>query len=402
MVEGVPSHIGQNAPAVLVLDLTGTNLFAWNVRAKPCIASHEIDAFRHGDRISAERDSDHPGWFKLVDKSGWVKEKHEDQPVWNLASSLDVDPRDDASIDSDPSRGSDGPQGCAKDFDDDKGSKCAEDMDTSFEDMEDMSPVSASSSGSQSRAAIPDQAMLKALLPIPFAGTCYFLHDEMATQNVNESTSAASTTSRWFTGQCHKIPFEVETVALVSVKHAVAPRWADLCDTDEDDDDVSTATPTSMLQTHDMGKECKLRMDGEQVETQPVNTFLIEEHAAKKSSRSQRRNREMLQKKCKTQFCKYLTENGKCPFEDACWFSHDDIYGDSEPKSLTNAQDDMMISVVDPAVRKPQKQTRNKDLKKKKNKTQMCQYLINDGCCQFGDSCWFAHAAEELRANDII
>ena len=36
------------------------------------------------------------------------------------------------------------------------------------------------------------------------------------------------------------------------------------------------------------------------------------------------------------------------------------------------------------------------DMKKAKQKTQLCIHWTKTGCCSRGDSCWFAHGEEEL------
>jgi hypothetical protein len=47
-------------------------------------------------------------------------------------------------------------------------------------------------------------------------------------------------------------------------------------------------------------------------------------------------------------------------------------------------------------IRNPRARARNNALLKRKKKTQMCQHLLAEGHCRFGDSCWFAHSSDEI------
>jgi hypothetical protein len=281
-----------------VLDLSeSANVFAWRLRAEPDILTAEIDEFHHGDRIRATSLPAHPGWLKLVGKRGWVKESHEDHPVWKLASSMDLDEPSSSAAESSSSAA----------VSDDLADKGIAHKKKALEsDCEE--PSITGSSGSQSGP------VNRAVMPIPFTGKCYAI-GRLVDDNQPKLPSATVPT-KWFTGQSCKLPgTRIE---------ASKPRWADISDEDTEDTpwSVKPVTIAESLESTSCGSSCV-----------------------------------------------------------------------SEPLDLVAMPSEVNV------VRNPNRQARNKSLLKKRNKTQLCRYVAQDGCCPFSETCWFAHSAEELRMN---
>lgn len=185
-----------NAPEQYVLDFTGTDhLHTWRLRAEPHMEADEVDEFRHGDKISAVRDPNHPGWLKLVQKSGWVKEAHEGLLVWKVAQSLDSDPGTCTSLDAsfNMSKAKD-----SKNYD-----ESGEDKAPSF--------TGASASGSKSNDNV-----------WAYRGPSYRLGNDAQVQ--------------WFTGQSYRldpVPCQASSTDK-SMTLLSRPRWADMADSGED------------------------------------------------------------------------------------------------------------------------------------------------------------------------
>lgn len=383
MAEGLQSDVVSHAPENFVLDLTGTDRYSWRLRSEPCMDADEIDEFHHGDKISAVRDMAHPGWLKLMDACGWVKESHDDRPVWKIAESQCSSQVLEESTSMPSSSGSKSTEDFAKR----SSSKCS----TDFAE-ENISSSLAGSSGSQNTAVVQSQAML---LPIPFTGKFHRICDKEDCRTLETSISTVSNT-RWFTGQCYRVALthaeaSVQATSYLHTGVAERPRWADMEDTDEED--VAIIPKPHVIE---MKEEL---LDG-------ASRGLTDQSLP--NSRSRQRNRALMQKKQKTQLCKYLSEKGACPFGDACWFAHNENDlrdqgnkenddGSGVPSSgKTLSQDEMPICNENPC-RDQRRRAKNKDLLKKRNRTELCQYFKDQQCCKFGDSCWFAHSVTEIR-----
>mmetsp|Transcript_127568 Transcript_127568/g.221195 ORF Transcript_127568/g.221195 Transcript_127568/m.221195 type:complete len:438 (+) Transcript_127568:84-1397(+) len=420
------------APDFYFLNLAGTDRFSWRLRSEPCMNADEIAEFYHGDRIKAVRDVCHPGWLKLVDKPGWVKEAHEEQLVWKTAQS-----QSNAQVaDSEPTT-----SGCKDDTDlaGKDASKCSTEL--SSEDLEDVSPSSSGSSGSQN-SSTPQGHTLSPALPRFFTGKSCRIGDE-SSPHALVTSSIAST--RWFTGQSCKIDLmPVEGSSIVDKKpspHTARPRWADMEDTDEEDmssTPVFRKIPTEQsfdekhleiqlacmpcsdqpnqsiventpevdtIKVLAVDEPCAEPLDGKHHDAQFLCEPSSNEQVVLKPKR-QKRNRELLQRRNKTKMCQYMTNEGACAFGDSCWFAHSasDLkdQGDAEkeidptPPPPAKVQDEE-VHHSEKVVQNPGKQKRNKALLKKRNKTEFCRYLQDKGCCPFSETCWFAHSAEEIR-----
>mmetsp|Transcript_4295 Transcript_4295/g.8367 ORF Transcript_4295/g.8367 Transcript_4295/m.8367 type:complete len:438 (-) Transcript_4295:65-1378(-) len=420
------------APDFYFLNLAGTDRFSWRLRSEPCMNADEIAEFYHGDRIKAVRDVCHPGWLKLVDKPGWVKEAHEEQLVWKTAQS-----QSNAQVaDSEPTT-----SGCKDDTDlaGKDASKCSTEL--SSEDLEDVSPSSSGSSGSQN-SSTPQGHTLSPALPRFFTGKSCRIGDE-SSPHALVTSSIAST--RWFTGQSCKIDLmPVEGSSIVDKKpspHTARPRWADMEDTDEEDmssTPVFRKIPTEQsfdekhleiqlacmpcsdqpnqsiventpevdtIKVLAVDEPCSEPLDGKHHDAQFLCEPSSNEQVVLKPKR-QKRNRELLQRRNKTKMCQYMTNEGACAFGDSCWFAHSasDLkdQGDAEkeidptPPPPAKVQDEE-VHHSEKVVQNPGKQKRNKALLKKRNKTEFCRYLQDKGCCPFSETCWFAHSAEEIR-----
>jgi len=467
MAEVVHSDSGTRSAEVYILNLAGTDRYSWRLRSEPCMDADEIAEFRHGDRINAVRDVSHPGWLKLVDTPGWVKEAHEQQLVWKTAQS-----QSNAQVaDSEPTT-----SGCKDDTDlaGKDASKCSTEL--SSEDLEDVSPSSSGSSGSQN-SSTPQGHTLSPALPRFFTGKSCRIGDE-SSPHALVTSSIAST--RWFTGQSCKIDLmPVEGSSIVDKKpspHTARPRWADMEDTDEEDsggtprfckkltersfaenrqythlgrmpcfdlpiqDTVENTPDADTVNTIAADAKCGVRLDDMHHDAQLVSEFSINEQIVLKPKRHQR-NRDLLQRKNKTQMCQYLAKTGSCPFGSSCWFAHsacelkeqgnvekkmpcfdlpnqdtventpkvdtfDQIAADEERGARLDKHHDAQISngfsINERVVLKPKRHKRNQDLLHQKNKTQMCQYMAKEGSCPFGDKCWFAHAASDLKGDFAI
>mmetsp|Transcript_91306 Transcript_91306/g.167738 ORF Transcript_91306/g.167738 Transcript_91306/m.167738 type:complete len:441 (-) Transcript_91306:49-1371(-) len=423
------------APDFYFLNLAGTDRFSWRLRSEPCMNADEIAEFYHGDRIKAVRDVCHPGWLKLVDKPGWVKEAHEEQLVWKTAQS-----QSNAQVaDSEPTT-----SGCKDDTDlaGKDASKCSTEL--SSEDLEDVSPSSSGSSGSQN-SSTPQGHTLSPALPRFFTGKSCRIGDE-SSPHALVTSSIAST--RWFTGQSCKIDLmPVEGSSIVDKKpspHTARPRWADMEDTDEEDmssTPVFRKIPTEQsfdekhleiqlacmpcsdqpnqsiventpevdtIKVLAVDEPCAEPLDGKHHDAQFLCEPSSNEQVVLKPKR-QKRNRELLQRRNKTKMCQYMTNEGACAFGDSCWFAHSasDLkdQGDAEkeidptppPPAKVQDEEDEEVHHSEKVVQNPGKQKRNKALLKKRNKTEFCRYLQDKGCCPFSETCWFAHSAEEIR-----
>lgn len=451
MAEVVPPDSGALAPEIYVLNLAGTDRFSWRLRSAPCMNADEVAEFRHGDKIRAVRVALYPGWLKLVDKSGWVKEAHEEQPVWKAAessSSAQAVELESTST-SDPSECKDAPGFAGKNK-----SKC------SSEDMEDMSPSSAVSSGSQTSSAAQAHNF-SFNLPVPFKGKSCRIGDE---ENFLPAVTSTGTTMRWFTGPSCKIalaPSEISAIKSVnSGWQAAKPRWADMEDTDEEDVDASPRPCKGDVELTFGEKQLNIPVADavdNVLEPAKMSIVAVEHHAdglvqeprvlsepwmaqqvVSKPNR-QNRNRQLLQKNNKTQMCKYLAKEGGCPFGDNCWFAHsestneedvnaspgyckgdvellsdekqlnipfDDAHSSDKfdeeavDNTLEPAKDTQVVSeplMAQQGVLKPTRRKRNRELLQRNNKTQMCKYLAKDGVCPFGATCWFAHSENDLK-----
>mmetsp|Transcript_127567 Transcript_127567/g.221193 ORF Transcript_127567/g.221193 Transcript_127567/m.221193 type:complete len:438 (+) Transcript_127567:83-1396(+) len=432
MAEVVHSDSGTCSAEVYILNLAGTDRYSWRLRSEPCMDADEIAEFRHGDRINAVRDVSHPGWLKLVDTPGWVKEAHEQQLVWKTAQS-----QSNAQVaDSEPTT-----SGCKDDTDlaGKDASKCSTEL--SSEDLEDVSPSSSGSSGSQN-SSTPQGHTLSPALPRFFTGKSCRIGDE-SSPHALVTSSIAST--RWFTGQSCKIDLmPVEGSSIVDKKpspHTARPRWADMEDTDEEDmssTPVFRKIPTEQsfdekhleiqlacmpcsdqpnqsiventpevdtIKVLAVDEPCAEPLDGKHHDAQFLCEPSSNEQVVLKPKR-QKRNRELLQRRNKTKMCQYMTNEGACAFGDSCWFAHSasDLkdQGDAEkeidptPPPPAKVQDEE-VHHSEKVVQNPGKQKRNKALLKKRNKTEFCRYLQDKGCCPFSETCWFAHSAEEIR-----
>mmetsp|Transcript_151177 Transcript_151177/g.261939 ORF Transcript_151177/g.261939 Transcript_151177/m.261939 type:complete len:438 (+) Transcript_151177:90-1403(+) len=432
MAEVVHSDSGTRSAEVYILNLAGTDRYSWRLRSEPCMDADEIAEFRHGDRINAVRDVSHPGWLKLVDTPGWVKEAHEQQLVWKTAQS-----QSNAQVaDSEPTT-----SGCKDDTDlaGKDASKCSTEL--SSEDLEDVSPSSSGSSGSQN-SSTPQGHTLSPALPRFFTGKSCRIGDE-SSPHALVTSSIAST--RWFTGQSCKIDLmPVEGSSIVDKKpspHTARPRWADMEDTDEEDmssTPVFRKIPTEQsfdekhleiqlacmpcsdqpnqsiventpevdtIKVLAVDEPCSEPLDGKHHDAQFLCEPSSNEQVVLKPKR-QKRNRELLQRRNKTKMCQYMTNEGACAFGDSCWFAHSasDLkdQGDAEkeidptPPPPAKVQDEE-VHHSEKVVQNPGKQKRNKALLKKRNKTEFCRYLQDKGCCPFSETCWFAHSAEEIR-----
>mmetsp|Transcript_112661 Transcript_112661/g.206764 ORF Transcript_112661/g.206764 Transcript_112661/m.206764 type:complete len:441 (-) Transcript_112661:61-1383(-) len=435
MAEVVHSDSGTRSAEVYILNLAGTDRYSWRLRSEPCMDADEIAEFRHGDRINAVRDVSHPGWLKLVDTPGWVKEAHEQQLVWKTAQS-----QSNAQVaDSEPTT-----SGCKDDTDlaGKDASKCSTEL--SSEDLEDVSPSSSGSSGSQN-SSTPQGHTLSPALPRFFTGKSCRIGDE-SSPHALVTSSIAST--RWFTGQSCKIDLmPVEGSSIVDKKpspHTARPRWADMEDTDEEDmssTPVFRKIPTEQsfdekhleiqlacmpcsdqpnqsiventpevdtIKVLAVDEPCAEPLDGKHHDAQFLCEPSSNEQVVLKPKR-QKRNRELLQRRNKTKMCQYMTNEGACAFGDSCWFAHSasDLkdQGDAEkeidptppPPAKVQDEEDEEVHHSEKVVQNPGKQKRNKALLKKRNKTEFCRYLQDKGCCPFSETCWFAHSAEEIR-----
>lgn len=296
-----------------ILDFGGTELQSWRLREEPDLDAGEIGEFHHGDTITAVKDQAHPGWLKLADKAGWVKESHEDYLVWKIAKFWDPAPAACAPP------ASDSPASSSKDCE----------KDNSF------APSKASSSGSEGSSTAQDRALVEARLPPrPFMGQGYRLGDEgglcSLAFHAADDGSAKSEVSRWFTGQSYRIALAVEEeeksdgVAAALKARAARPRWADMADTDEEEVESDSEDSQGLhLASKEENPPDELQESGAEAwqEIPPEREPETEQQCLQKSRR-QKRNKKLLQKNGKTQMCRYLVEQGSCPFGDACWFAH--------------------------------------------------------------------------------
>jgi len=394
----------------------------------------EIEGFLHDHRINAVRDADHPGWLKLVDKSGWVKEDHEGCPVWKSAQFQSGT----QAVESDSiSFAGSSASACGKEFDGDDASRLPSKCSTGFAG-ENISPSSVSSE-SQSSSPVHAHALAGAL-PIPFTGTSY----RIGAKNDSRILITSNVTNmQWFTGQSYKIaptPSEAAstketTAAANSAACAARKRWADMEDSDEetpatvhsaacaakqrwadmeDSDEENDGNRGNIPMLHkadmeDVDKGNEDPLDGKHLETRLANTPLSDQRVVL-NPRRQKRNRDLLQRKNKTQICKHLEEKGMCPFGASCWFAHSeselqandhvnqDIAHDM-PHAYHAKFHDEVVPQNESVIRHPHRQARNRELLKRRNKTELCRYLVEQGCCPFGKTCWFAHGIEEMYAN---
>mmetsp|Transcript_96280 Transcript_96280/g.176167 ORF Transcript_96280/g.176167 Transcript_96280/m.176167 type:complete len:486 (+) Transcript_96280:94-1551(+) len=466
------------APDFYFLNLAGTDRFSWRLRSEPCMNADEIAEFYHGDRIKAVRDVCHPGWLKLVDKPGWVKEAHEEQLVWKTAQSqpssqvMDLEPSSGGCKDA-KLAGKDASKCSAGVSEGRDASKCSAKL--SAEDISDISPSSACSNGSRTSPCPTAHAhALSPALPRFFTGKSCSIGDG---ENSHAVVTGNIVPTRWFTGQSCKIdlmPFERSST--MDKKPAMRPRWADMEDTDEEDsggtprfckkltersfaenrqythlgrmpcfdlpiqDTVENTPDADTVNTIAADAKCGVRLDDMHHDAQLVSEFSINEQIVLKPKRHQR-NRDLLQRKNKTQMCQYLAKTGSCPFGSSCWFAHsacelkeqgnvekkmpcfdlpnqdtventpkvdtfDQIAADEERGARLDKHHDAQISngfsINERVVLKPKRHKRNQDLLHQKNKTQMCQYMAKEGSCPFGDKCWFAHAASDLKGDFAI
>mmetsp|Transcript_56196 Transcript_56196/g.99713 ORF Transcript_56196/g.99713 Transcript_56196/m.99713 type:complete len:449 (+) Transcript_56196:88-1434(+) len=431
------------APDFYFLNLAGTDRFSWRLRSEPCMNADEIAEFYHGDRIKAVRDVCHPGWLKLVDKPGWVKEAHEEQLVWKTAQSqpssqvMDLEPSSGGCKDA-KLAGKDASKCSAGVSEGRDASKCSAKL--SAEDISDISPSSACSNGSRTSPCPTAHAhALSPALPRFFTGKSCSIGDG---ENSHAVVTGNIVPTRWFTGQSCKIdlmPFERSST--MDKKPAMRPRWADMEDTDEEDmssTPVFRKIPTEQsfdekhleiqlacmpcsdqpnqsiventpevdtIKVLAVDEPCAEPLDGKHHDAQFLCEPSSNEQVVLKPKR-QKRNRELLQRRNKTKMCQYMTNEGACAFGDSCWFAHSasDLkdQGDAEkeidptPPPPAKVQDEE-VHHSEKVVQNPGKQKRNKALLKKRNKTEFCRYLQDKGCCPFSETCWFAHSAEEIR-----
>eukprot|EP00931_Biecheleriopsis_adriatica_P076399 TRINITY_DN5010_c0_g1_i1.p1 TRINITY_DN5010_c0_g1~~TRINITY_DN5010_c0_g1_i1.p1 ORF type:complete len:389 (-),score=73.39 TRINITY_DN5010_c0_g1_i1:76-1155(-) len=353
-----------------VLDLCGTDLHAWRLRQQPNVDAKEIGEFHHGDVIGALEDAAHPGWLKLSGKPGWVKASYEDHPVWKVAPSQDSGPPE---VDPDATMSS---------------AKCKEKTCSKSN-----SSGSSNSSGDQSPTLTAAAACPAPIFP--FLGPGYRLADDEG--------------SAWFTGASTRIAEDDVTIE----KKAARPRWADMGDTTDEEEEQKQDFEDSSA-----GKPLGKHSVADQQHQQGL----------RKPKRKQR-NQDLLQRRKKAQFCRYLLQQGACPFGDKCWFAHsegevqagmgvhEDTLVGTAVAGIVSDVDSAIVKVsakttlaIDPeevevqnsapnenTIRNPHRHARNKDLLQKKNKTQLCKYMADSGACRFGDSCWFAHSESELQ-----
>eukprot|EP00930_Biecheleria_cincta_P091548 TRINITY_DN81137_c0_g1_i1.p1 TRINITY_DN81137_c0_g1~~TRINITY_DN81137_c0_g1_i1.p1 ORF type:complete len:397 (-),score=70.90 TRINITY_DN81137_c0_g1_i1:65-1255(-) len=374
-------------------DLASADICSWRLRAAPHLNADEVGVFRHGDRINALRDSEHSQWLRLTDGTGWVKECHEGNPVWQIEQNA-----------------------CTKAvFPSPAAMSCVKKDVAKLSETKTASP----SSGSQS---IPQGGHgLRDLMPLPFAGQGHSLGDQCqwftgksCKLGPDESREKVPLKQRWADVEDSDDSDSLSTVASLprssKVPISMRERWADMEDTD-DEEDVSISgapIPSSPLQglTSQNSKddtEKPLPLDSE-VSTEA--SMPIEQQALR-NPRRKKRNQALLARKNKTQLCQHLADKGFCPFGDDCWFAHSpsvlqtdaqaDAIATSSPIELDRRQEEETSDSVSDDIRKPRQRARNQALLKRKNKTQFCRYLQDTGCCPFEGKCWFAHDTQEIQ-----
>jgi len=415
MVVGVPSDFGPRAPELFVLSLAGTDRWSWRLRAEPCADTDEIDHFKHGDIIHAERDAGHPGWLKLVDKTGWVKEDHEDLPVWTSVQSqssaevVGLEPISFADPESDSVN-----MGFADRSSASEGSK---DFDGEF----------SVSDGSQS--SLPVQAhVLASALPIPFTGTSYSICDKDVSRML--ITSSVTTNMQWFTGQSCRIaptPSETstkETIVPTVVAHSAAveakQRWADM----EDSDEETSSTEETAVVAHNAAFEAKQRWaDMEDSDEEPSSTkeATVVAHSAAFAARRRWADMEDSDEETTVEDSDEVTASTNqttVVAHSAAEESTDAVHSatcaaKSHWADMKDSDEDHMGNIPRPhkadmedasdqQVSNPRRQKRNRDLLQRKNKTQLCRYVAETGMCPFGDKCWFAHNESEVKPDGNV
>lgn len=331
-------------PEVYILNLAGTDRFSWRLRSDPCMDADEIAQLHHGDKINAVRDVAYPGWLKLVDTPGWVKEAHEEQLVWKTAQSQ---PSAQVTGFEPTSRG------C-------KDSKLTEEhvpncsAKLHAQDISSISPSSASSNGHNMTSTGQVHALSSAL-PRFFTGkSCRIGVGDYS--HVVVTGDAAP--SRWFTGQSCKIaPVPSEKSTLVAKKDALRPRWADMEDTDEED---INSTPRLCQTEHPFDfKHLDVQLPGFDLHSEGI-----------------------------------VQNTPEVDAQDTVGDEHSLEHLGDKHRDVQLVRDS---SINERVILKPKRHKRNRELLQRKSKTQMCQYMAKEGSCPFGDSCWFAHSTRDLK-----
>eukprot|EP00930_Biecheleria_cincta_P066689 TRINITY_DN5291_c0_g1_i1.p1 TRINITY_DN5291_c0_g1~~TRINITY_DN5291_c0_g1_i1.p1 ORF type:complete len:377 (-),score=76.54 TRINITY_DN5291_c0_g1_i1:123-1253(-) len=355
-------------------DLAGQDLHSWRLREAPHMDAKEIGVFYHGDRINAVRDL---GWLKLTDGSGFVKESHGGHLVWKLAQSSR--PR----VASTPATT---PTSCAKkEFsaasDEKSVSSASGSQSSALVMLQSYSPPTPYS-GTGYTLDHPKQWFTGKSFKIGPAEP----EDKCDYEGSDNSASASAKISpmadrqRWADMEDTDDEEPTSSTDMLANLDPAPCLAAEDCRKDGesslsqelDEIEVSTvaSTPrasqavrnpkrkqrnqallrrrckTQLCQhltekgTCPFGNECWFAHSEHELQT-PDSAEIVDsclpnvpdekplseevsspEEAVGKPCR-RRRNQALLQKKSKTEFCRYLQDQGCCPFEGKCWFAHD-------------------------------------------------------------------------------
>eukprot|EP00928_Gymnodinium_smaydae_P039160 TRINITY_DN2680_c1_g3_i1.p1 TRINITY_DN2680_c1_g3~~TRINITY_DN2680_c1_g3_i1.p1 ORF type:complete len:353 (-),score=34.82 TRINITY_DN2680_c1_g3_i1:124-1065(-) len=276
-----------------MLDFGGTDLHAWRLRAEPCTAAAEIGEFHHGDTIRATREIDHPGWLKLLPGPGWVKESHDGKHVWKVAITKDV---------------TSSPVHCARASPEQVARSSAK------------GALVASTGAASSSSKVNDHALVSTR-PSSFVGAAYRLGDDdtsRPTKGVPGVAVAKLETTRWCTGLSYRIP--------LARPKDLAPRWADMEDSEEEQapSEPKPDIEVPLLILPEQHRGAKLAND---IANIPSIVSKVQEppptaDVVVRNPRRRARNKDLLQRKNKSQLCRYISETGTCPFSATCWFAH--------------------------------------------------------------------------------
>jgi hypothetical protein len=227
-----------------------------------------------------------------------------------------------------------------------------------------------------------DRQLLRELRQASFTGQGHKLGDE--------DEKLGDGVNLWFTGKSYRLAEVQSEVASADTKARL--KWADMVDSDPDE--MNPALDVDNFEETHM----KTRLESSR-------TF-----ESVRNPRRKKRNQDLLQRKNKTLPCRYLQEEGACPFGDACWFAH----GSTEVQCLDVEKNNFgNVVFTIPEVRfqdeipdarenivpNSRRQLKSKAVLKKNHKIQLCRYLADEGCCPFGEKCWFAHGDADLQTN---